>query len=264
MLDALRIRQSDAAGLGHLYAPAGDGPWPAILLLHGSEARWGGWDTARPRFFAAHGYLALPFGYSAGGNPWGRRRHLRDRSRPHRGGARRPARPPVLQRQGRPLRLVPRRRARTGRHGPDGRRRLAAPARRRRRARAAGHDPGRLAQPLRPRSRSGRRGGATAGLGVSRRAPWARPAGLALARRAPCRGARRSRSRPTPARCSSVGDRDEIWPAEMTPRLAERLRAAGRDPEVHVYAGQAHMPDPAAPWNEHLERLISFFGRALG
>ncbi|WP_156406054.1 hypothetical protein [Phenylobacterium sp. Root700] len=48
----------------------------------------------------------------------------------------------------------------------------------------------------------------------------------------------------------------------MTPNLAANLRDAGRDPEVHIYAGQLHMPDPET-WNEDLGLLLDFFRRAL-
>ena len=66
----LRIVQSDAAGLGHLYAPAGEGPFPAILLLPGSEGAQGWLAHRDAALFAAHGFLALPFAYSVGGNHW--------------------------------------------------------------------------------------------------------------------------------------------------------------------------------------------------
>lgn len=59
-----------------------------------------------------------------------------------------------------------------------------------------------------------------------------------------------------------VGDQDEIWPADMTPRLAQRLRDAGRSPEVHVYEGQPHMPAPSG-WDAHLGLLLDFFSRNL-
>jgi dienelactone hydrolase len=64
------IVQSDAPGLGHLYAPAGAGPFPAILLLHGSEGAFGWLGHREAVLFAAHGYLAAPLAYSAGDNPW--------------------------------------------------------------------------------------------------------------------------------------------------------------------------------------------------
>jgi hypothetical protein len=60
----------------------------------------------------------------------------------------------------------------------------------------------------------------------------------------------------------SVGDKDEIWPFEMTARLDERLRRSSRSPETHVYRGQRHMPDPKT-WNRHLGLVSNFFSRAL-
>ena len=64
------IVQSEVAGLGHLYAPAGESRHPALLLLHGSEGALGWLAHREAAIFAAHGYLALPFAYSAGGNFW--------------------------------------------------------------------------------------------------------------------------------------------------------------------------------------------------
>src|ERR1700723_2680114 len=64
------IVQSHAAQLGHLYAPAGEGRHPAILLLHGSEGALGWLGHRDAAIFAGHGYLALPLAYSVGGNFW--------------------------------------------------------------------------------------------------------------------------------------------------------------------------------------------------
>ena len=48
----------------------------------------------------------------------------------------------------------------------------------------------------------------------------------------------------------------------MTRRLEERLRAAGRTPEVHYYEGQGHISDSDGE-NVHHERLLAFLGRHL-
>lgn len=64
------IVQHDVAGLGHLYSPEGPGPFPAILLLHGSEGARG-WIAHRDAaIFAARGFIAYPHPYSAGDIPW--------------------------------------------------------------------------------------------------------------------------------------------------------------------------------------------------
>lgn len=41
-----------------------------MIILHGSEGAWAGWSHAQAILFAAHGFLAVPFGYSKGGNFW--------------------------------------------------------------------------------------------------------------------------------------------------------------------------------------------------
>jgi dienelactone hydrolase len=51
--------------LGQLYMPPGDGPFPAVIVLSGSN---GGLTVRRPKLLAAHGYavLSLPyFGYTS-------------------------------------------------------------------------------------------------------------------------------------------------------------------------------------------------------
>jgi acetyl esterase/lipase len=60
----------------------------------------------------------------------------------------------------------------------------------------------------------------------------------------------------------SVGEADELWSADMAPRLAARLTAAGRNVTFKSYPGQPHMPDPAA-WNGHTANLLDFLGRTL-
>jgi len=66
----LRIVRRLLPDWGTTYGPPGDGPFPAIMLLHGSEGAWSGWNHRAAMLFAAHGFLAFPFGYSNGGNAW--------------------------------------------------------------------------------------------------------------------------------------------------------------------------------------------------
>lgn len=40
------------------------------MVLHGSEGAWSGYSFLTAAILAAHGYLAVPFGYSVGGNLW--------------------------------------------------------------------------------------------------------------------------------------------------------------------------------------------------
>ena len=52
---------------GTTYAPSGPGPFPSIVVLHGSEGGLSGWSHCIS-IFASHGFLAYPHAYSQGGN----------------------------------------------------------------------------------------------------------------------------------------------------------------------------------------------------
>nr|WP_298523136.1 acyl-CoA thioester hydrolase/BAAT C-terminal domain-containing protein [uncultured Halomonas sp.] len=67
---SLNIVQRLIPEWGTTYGPSGDGPFPAIMLLHGSEGAWSGWSHRNAVILAAQGFLAFPFGYSNGGNVW--------------------------------------------------------------------------------------------------------------------------------------------------------------------------------------------------
>jgi dipeptidyl aminopeptidase/acylaminoacyl peptidase len=67
---SLKIIRRSLPNWGWGHSPPGDGPFPAILLLHGSGGRWSGWSYRTAAILAAHGFLAIPFGYSNGGNDW--------------------------------------------------------------------------------------------------------------------------------------------------------------------------------------------------
>jgi hypothetical protein len=64
---SLKIIRRSLLDWGWGYSPPGDGPFPAILLLHGSDGSWSGWNYRTAAILAAHGFLAIPFGYSKGG-----------------------------------------------------------------------------------------------------------------------------------------------------------------------------------------------------
>ncbi len=55
---------------GTTYGPAGGGPFPTVLVLHGSEGSLSGWAHRTAAILAASGFLAYPHGYSKGGNGW--------------------------------------------------------------------------------------------------------------------------------------------------------------------------------------------------
>jgi pimeloyl-ACP methyl ester carboxylesterase len=55
---------------GTTYGPPGDGPFPAVMVLHGSEGGWSGWSHQTATLLAAHGFLAFPMPYARGGNAW--------------------------------------------------------------------------------------------------------------------------------------------------------------------------------------------------
>jgi pimeloyl-ACP methyl ester carboxylesterase len=67
---SLKIINRSLPNVGRGYSPPGDGPFPAVLILHGSNGKWSGWDHRTAAIFAVHGFLAIPFGYSNGGNAW--------------------------------------------------------------------------------------------------------------------------------------------------------------------------------------------------
>ena len=66
----LKIIMRPLAGWGVTYGPPGDGPFPAVMILHGSEGGWAGWNHVVATTLAAHGFLAMPFCYGANGSPW--------------------------------------------------------------------------------------------------------------------------------------------------------------------------------------------------
>src|SRR6185437_12756212 len=256
------IVQSEAPGLGHLYAPAGEGRHPALLLLHGSEGRSGWLGHREAAIFAAHGYLALPFGYCVGGNPWI-------------GGDIWNVAVDATEQAMAALRAHPRCDGRLGVYGwsRGGEHALLATALMAKDG--SPHAPNAVAAHAPPDHVCGAWRNlfyrhAEAGDPICPPAAWGflehriDPAAAAWT----WRGEPLADGAPIPIEAYaspvflSVGEADELWPAEMAPRLAARLRAAGRDVELHSYPGQPHMPGPAA-WNAHLGNLLAFFGRTL-
>jgi len=238
---------------GTTYGPPGDGPFPAVMVLHGSEGAFSGWSHRDATLLAAHGFLAFPYGYSVGGNGWNAGSIVDvalDRAvealaalrafpwvGPRVGlyGASRGAEHALLTTT---LML------RDGLPGvPDAIAALSPPdvvcgAFDATHWRDAG-DPG--WQPWDPAERAWTWRGSADGLLPTTPIEIERYAGpLFLAH----------------------GTRDRVWSVEMTRRLAARLAAAGRSPEIHLYEGEDHVPGSAGE-NVHHEKLIAFLARHL-
>ena len=228
------------------YAPPGDGPFPAILLLHGSEGAWSLWSFRNAAILAAHGYLALPFGYSVGGSPW------------HAG---RISNVPI-DATARALDMLRGCRLGTGRVGVYGMSRgaehalllamlLARDGREAPDAVVAHSPPDTIHAAFDP--------------SLEDAEMWDRHAPAWTWRGSP------DLLRPTtPIEIEhyggplflSYGTQDEVWPSDMVPRLARRLALAGRSAEIHAYKGSGHGPSGDAE-TEHHTRLIEFFDRHL-
>lgn len=256
----LNIVQLDIDGLGHCYAPKGPGPFPALLLLHGSEGSRGWLAHRDAAIFAAHGFLAYPHPYSLGDTPWI-------------GGDIWQVNLDGAEQALAALRATHLCAGKVGVYGWSRGAEHAILAT----ALLAACDSSALPDAVAAHAAPDKVMGAWRNL-------FARKAETSLVSSAdwtfqhalydPALPAWTWRSRPIPPGAPvdieayagplflSVGDQDEVWPAEMTARLAERLRQAGRAPEVHVYEGQLHMPDPAC-WNRHLSLVLDFFGRHL-
>ncbi|WP_027132837.1 alpha/beta hydrolase family protein [Geminicoccus roseus] len=238
---------------GTSYGPPGDGPFPTVLVLHGSEGAWSGWSHRNAAILAAHGFLAFPFGYSIGGNAWNAgsirevplERTIRAmealRAFPacsgrlalygaSRGAEHALLLSALMARDG--LDSLP---DAVAAHSPpdvvcgafDG------PARR-----DAG-DPG--WQPWDPAARAWTWQGSSDALLPTTPIEIERYSGPVFL---------------------SHGTADRVWSVEMTRRLERRLRAHGHQPEVHYYDGQDHIPDSDTE-NRHHENLLAFLARHL-
>src|SRR6516164_548814 len=65
---SLKIIRRSLPNWGWGYGSPGDGPFPAIMLLHGSEGSRTGMIYRTAAVLAAHGFLAMAFPYSNGKN----------------------------------------------------------------------------------------------------------------------------------------------------------------------------------------------------
>ncbi|MBC7313715.1 MAG: alpha/beta hydrolase [Rhizobium sp.] len=238
---------------GTTYGPPGEGPFPAVMIFHGSEGAFSGWSHRNAVLLAAHGFLAFPFGYSSGGNAWnaGNIEEVPlDRSvdalaalRAFEFANEKLALYGVSRGAEHAL-LLTSLMARDGLAGlPDAVAAHSPPdvicgAFDARRYRDSG-DPGWVSWDPAKRAWSWR--GSSANLLPTSPIEIERFDGPLFL---------------------SHGTADRAWSADMTKRLTARLRSHGRDPEVHYYEGQDHIPGSAAE-NEHHDHLVSFLKRHL-
>jgi dipeptidyl aminopeptidase/acylaminoacyl peptidase len=239
--------------LGPAYSPPGDGPFPAILLLHGSEGAWAGWTHRAAVILAVHGFLAFPFGYSVGGNGWNAGSIIDvPLDNTEVALARLRALSLVqgkvgvygVSRGAEHALLLTALMARSGCNGlPDA---------------VAAHSPPDVIC-------GGFNGPSFRDQGDPGWQVW--DMGL---RAWTWRGSSEALLPTTPIAIEayegplflSHGTADKVWSVEMTRRLETRLRQHGRQIEVHYYEGQGHSLGSAAD-NHHHERLIAFFQQHL-
>lgn len=238
---------------GTLYGPPGEGSFPCIMLLHGSEGGMSGWSHRTAAIFAASGFLCYPHRYSTGDNGWnagqienveiGRtakalaalRGSILSNGKVGVYGVSRGAEHALL------LASLMAQDCIDGQ--PDAVACLAAPdvvcgAFDARSFRDSG-DPG--WQPWDPAKRAWTWNGRSDALLPSSPIEIERYAGpLFLA----------------------VGMEDRTWSPEMTRRLEERRKAADLPVDAHYYKGQGHVPGCEAE-NEHHALLLSFLDQNL-
>lgn len=238
---------------GTTYGPPGDGPFPAIMVLHGSEGGWSGWSHRTAAILAASGFLAFPFAYSRSGNAWiagdildvpidrtvealdalrgfafsGPRVGLYGTSR---GGEHALLLTALMSRE-----------------------RLPGPP-----EAVAAHSPCDVIC------------GAFKAATHRDRCDPARQAWDPAERAWTWRGSSEDLKPTTPIEIElydgplflSHGTADSMWSVEATRRLEARLRKAGRNPTVVYYEGQDHLPDSETE-NRHNTALIDFFSHHL-
>lgn len=249
----LKILSRLLPGWGTMYGPPGDGPFPAVMVLHGSEGAWSGYSYFNAAILAAHGFLAFPFGYSKGGNLWNAGDIADvplDRSVQALAALRASAftgRKVGLygvSRGAEHALLLASLMARDGLPGaPDAVAAHSAPdvvcgAFSGASWRDAG-DPGWRAWD--PGQRAWTWAGSSAGLLPTQPIEVERYGGALFL---------------------SHGTQDQVWSVDMTRRLEARLHQHERNPEVHYYEGQNHTPN-GPDEDEHHRRVIGFFERTL-
>ena len=238
---------------GTTYGPPGGGPFPSILLLHGSEGGMSGWTHRTAAILAANGFLCYPHSYSKGGNAWNAG-HIEDieiaRTAEALAALRRFATGNSkvavygVSRGAEHALLLASLMAQDGMDGlPDAVACLAAPdvvcgAFDARSHRDIG-DPG------------------WQSWDYSRRAWLWKGSSNALLPTTPIEIERY----PGPL-FLSAGLEDRTWSPEMTRRLEERRNTADLPVEAHYYQGEGHVPGSDGE-NRHHELLVSFFQQTI-
>lgn len=238
---------------GTTYGPAGEGPFPAILVLHGSEGGWSGWSHRNAVLLAAHGFVAYPHAYARAGNVWN---------------AGSIAEVPLDRTVDalKALQAAPFCNGKVGVYGASrgGEHALLVASLMARDGLAplpdavAAHSPADVVCGSFDARRWRDRGDPGWQVWDPAERAWT------------WRGSSEELKPTTPIEIEryagplflSHGTADTTWDVAMTRRLEERLRTHGRAPEVHYYEGQDHISDSDGE-NVHHERLIAFFRRHL-
>lgn len=250
---SLRIIRRLLPDWGTTYGPFGEGPFPALLLLHGSEGGPSGWMHRIAMLLAAHGYLAYPHTYSIGGNSWNAGSIIDvplDRTVQALEALRAfPFAGPKLglygvSRGAEHALLVSTLMAQNG-HGPVDAIALHSP-------------PDVICQGFNSATWRDKGDPGWQSPDPGRRAWTWQGSSEALLPTTPITAG----IIPAPIFISH-GTADRVWSVEMTRRLEQRLRAAGKTPDVHYFEGQDHLLNSASE-NEMHEKLLAFFERTLG
>ena len=248
---SLKIIRRSLPNWGWGYGPPGDGPFPAIMLLHGSEGSRSGMIYRTAAILAAHGFLAMAFPYSNGSNegdiidvPLDRTAEALSDLRAHRLVGNRIGLYGISRGAEHAL-LLATLMARDGVPGlpdaiavhtpPD----VICGGFNSRMWRDSG-DPG--WRPWDPTDRAWTWRGSSDELLPTMTIEIERYDGPLFL---------------------SHGTKDVTWSVEMTRRLWDRLKRHGRAPEVHLYEGEGHGVNSEVE-NQHNELLIDFFARHLG
>jgi acetyl esterase/lipase len=249
---SLKYRRRSVPNCGWGYGPPGVGPFPAIMLLDGSDGSRSGMIYRTAAILAAHGFLAIPFAYSNGSNagdiidvPLDRTAEALAALRAHELSGNRIGLYGISRGAEHAL-LLASLMARDGMVGPPDAIAVHTPsdvvcgAFNSKMWRDSG-DPG--WQPWDPAKRAWTwRGSSDQLLPTTTIEIELFEGPLFL----------------------SHGTKDATWSVDMTRRLWDRLERHGRTPEVHLYEGQGHGLWSDDVENQHHEQLIDFFARHLG